>query len=212
MKYYEICADEKLKNKKTFVIPENWTSHENPSKSLLGICCLSDFIRLTLDCRIWQFSAVVSPPKNQIIKTHTNTHTLTNKMIHDFCAPLEKGVMWSYWKQRQPRQPQNLLQTIFPATSFRHRSGWRPGTTSAFCQHASLTLDPNRRGLSFSFSRSSGIEVAITRTGRSETGTQPLREVAWWVMCRWSEYQTNLYQILVYFDHIDPDNVLIDQN
>lgn len=62
--------------------------------------------------------------------------------------PLEKGTMWSYSKQRQPWQLQKRLQTMLPAASLRHLSGWRPGTVSAFAQHMLLAFPSKYLGLS----------------------------------------------------------------
>lgn len=67
-------------------------------------------------------------------------------------GPLEKGMMWSYSKQRQPWQLQKRLQTMLPAASLRHRSGWRPGTVSALAQHMLFALVSKNLGLSSTFS------------------------------------------------------------
>lgn len=53
--------------------------------------------------------------------------------------------MWSYSWQRQPPQRVRRRETTLPAMSWRHLSGCRPGTTSAFCQHKLLIFSSKIR-------------------------------------------------------------------
>lgn len=87
---------------------------------------------------------------NRPIEAHTLPSYFFLKKKHKQKGPLEKGMMWSYSKQRQPWQLQKRLQTMLPAASLRHRSGWRPGTVSALAQHMPLALASKNLGLSSS--------------------------------------------------------------